>query len=78
MSNLQLFAEITSLPSNLREQVAVFVKSLKQSSPKTMEETQTTYKPNLTNFLLQGPVFSKDQIKKIKKTTNSINEWRTK
>jgi len=78
MSNLQLFAEISSLPSNLKEEVAVFVKSLKDRSSKIFEEPHATYKSNLTTFLLQGPVFSEDQIKKIKETTNSINEWRTK
>lgn len=52
MSNLQLFAEISSLPSNLKEQVAVFVKSLKDRSPKTFEEPQAIYKSNLTAFLL--------------------------
>lgn len=78
MSNLQLFAEISSLPSNLREQVSVFVKSLRDRSPKIFEEPQATYKSNLTTFLLQGPVFSEDQINKIKETSNSINEWRTK
>jgi len=78
MNNLQLFAEISSLPSNLKEQVSVFVKSLRDRSPKIFEEPQATYKSNLTTFLLQGPVFSEDQINKIKETSNSINEWRTK
>lgn len=32
----------------------------------------------LTELLLNGPVFTGEQIKTIKKTRKSINQWRTK
>jgi hypothetical protein len=33
---------------------------------------------SLTEFLLNGPVLSKEQIKTIQETRKSINAWRTK
>ena len=35
-------------------------------------------KSRLTELLLNGPVFTDDQIKTIEETRKSINQWRTK
>lgn len=37
----------------------------------------TTKKSRLTELLLNGPVFTDQQVKTIEETRKSINEWRT-
>lgn len=87
MTDLQLYSEISSLPSDLKQEVSDFVAFLKQKSrkklslPKTptkLEEPTVAYKSKLSDILLAGPVFSDDQIKKIEDIRKSINKWRTK
>lgn len=82
MTDLQLYSEIISLPSDLKQEVADFVVFLKQKSKNKelniVEEPFVAYKAKLSNILLSGPVFSNDQIKTIEETRKSINEWRTK
>lgn len=67
MKDLRLYSEITSLPSDLKQEVSDFVAFLKRKS-----------KLNLSNIRLNGPVFSEAQINTIEETRKSINEWRTK
>lgn len=42
------------------------------------ENTQEPKKSRLTELLLNGPVFSDEQIKTIEDNRKSINQWRTK
>jgi len=85
MTDIQLYSEISSLPSDLKQEVSDFVAFLKQKSKKQsklnsekLEEPFTVYKSKLSDILLKGPVFSEDQIQNIDKARKSINEWRTK
>lgn len=85
MTDLQLYSEISSLPSDLKQEVSDFVAFLKQKSrkklnlpPTKLEEPTVAYKSKLADILLAGPVFSDDQIKKIEEIRKSINKWRTK
>ncbi len=41
------------------------------------ETKQETKKSRLTELLLNGPVFTDEQIKTIEETRKSINQWRT-
>ncbi|RYY77658.1 MAG: hypothetical protein EOO69_13705 [Moraxellaceae bacterium] len=41
------------------------------------ESKPATNKSRLTELLLNGPVFTEDQIKTIEETRKSINQWRT-
>ncbi|MGM9478612.1 hypothetical protein ACS5PU_19470 [Pedobacter sp. GSP4] len=85
MTDLQLFSEISSLPSNLKQEVSTFVAHLKEKAKnKTLisdlqvEEPTVKYGTKLSDLLLKGPVFSETQIKNIEETRKSINKWRTK
>lgn len=87
MTDLQLYSEISSLPSNLKQEVSDFVALLKQKSKhknrlpvvnSKVEEPEVIYKSKLSEILLAGPIFTKEQIEKIEETRKSINEWRTK
>ncbi|WP_443938369.1 hypothetical protein [Pedobacter sp. MW01-1-1] len=87
MTDLQLFSNISALPSNLKQEVADFVAVLQQKSKGkhlfsqtayTAEEPLTHYNSNFSDFLLKGPVFSDDQIAAIKENRKKINQWRTK
>jgi len=42
------------------------------------ESTPEPKKSRLTELLLNGPVFSDEQIKTIEENRKSINQWRTK
>ena len=42
------------------------------------ETTLSTSQSRLTKLLLNGPVFTDEQIDTIEETRKSINEWRTK
>jgi hypothetical protein len=42
------------------------------------ETKSGTKNSRLTELLLDGPVFAKEQIDTIKETRKSINQWRTK
>ncbi|MVN20490.1 hypothetical protein [Mucilaginibacter arboris] len=44
----------------------------------TQEVEPVAKKSRLTELLLNGPVFTEDQIKTIEETRKSINQWRTK
>lgn len=82
MTDLQLYSEIASLPSDLKQEVSDFVAFLKQKSKENksaikVEEPAGNYKTKLSDILLSGPVFTEEQIKDIKETRKSINEWRT-
>lgn len=44
----------------------------------TQEVKPYTKKSRLTELLLNGPVFTDEQIKTIEETRKSINQWRTK
>lgn len=83
MTDLQLYSEIASLPSDLKQEVSDFVAFLKQKSKKAksvnkVEEPSTTYNTKFSDILLSGPVFSEKQFQNIEETRKSINEWRTK
>jgi len=83
MTDLQLYSEIASLPSDLKQEVSDFVAFLKQKSKKVkavkkVEEPSIAYHTKLSDILLSGPVFSEEQIKNIEETRKSINKWRTK
>lgn len=83
MTDAQLFAEISTLPANMKQEVWDFVASLKAKYKKNnvvimAEEPAVKYGTNFSDMLLNGPVFSDAQIQKIKETRKSINEWRTK
>lgn len=41
------------------------------------QETQPTERSRLTDLLLNGPVFTDEQIETIEETRKSINQWRT-
>lgn len=43
-----------------------------------MEKTNKARQPNLTELLLNGPVFTEDQIQTTAETRKSINQWRRK
>lgn len=87
MTDIQLYSEISSLPSDLKQEVSDFVAFLKQKSKREnkssksdtkVEEPSVSYNSKFSDILLSGPVFSEEQIKSIEKTRKSINEWRTK
>jgi|GEM_PF-854025 len=89
MTDLQLYSEISSLPSDLKQEVSDFVDFLKHKSKKDrinqtpkstniLEEPTVKYNSKFSDLLLNGPVFSEEQIKEISETRKSINEWRTK
>ena len=83
MTDLQLFSEISSLPSNMKKEVSDFVAYLKEKAKQVnsitkVEEPAVKYGVKLSDILLNGPVFSEAQIQKIEETRKSINEWRTK
>ncbi|RDC55521.1 DUF2281 domain-containing protein [Pedobacter chinensis] len=87
MTDLQLYSEISSLPSDLKQEVFDFVAFLKQKSKKRaksshsinkVEEPFVAYSSKFSDILLTGPVFSEEQIQKVEETRKSINEWRTK
>ncbi len=80
MTDLQLYSEIASLPSNLKQEVSDFVVRLKQKakSDYRAQEPQVTYQSKFSDILLNGPVFSEAQIERIEETRKSINEWRTR
>jgi hypothetical protein len=42
------------------------------------QETPSIEKSRLTDLLLNGPVFTDEQIKTIEETHKSISKWRTK
>lgn len=44
----------------------------------TQKAEPVTKKSRLTELLLNGPVFTDEQIKTIEETRKSINQWRTK
>lgn len=82
MTDLQLYSEISSLPSDLKREVSDFVAYLKQKSKKNkstlkVEEPAENYNSKFSELLLSGPVFTEEQIKNIEHTRKSINEWRT-
>lgn len=83
MTDLQLYSEISSLPSDLKQEVSDFVAFLKQKSkrennPSKVKEPSVAYNSKFSDILLGGPVFSEEQIKNIEETRKSISEWRTK
>ncbi|WP_316765300.1 DUF2281 domain-containing protein [Pedobacter frigiditerrae] len=87
MTDLQLYSEISSLPSDLKQEVSDFVAFLKQKSKRkekssdtfnNVEEPSVLYNSKFSDILLNGPVFSEEQVQKIEQTRKSINEWRTK
>lgn len=84
MKDLQLYSDISSLPSNLKEEVSDFVAFLKQKSKhkrvseNLVEESLVVYTSKFSDILLNGPVFSEEQIQTIEETRKSINKWRTK
>ncbi|TKB99359.1 DUF2281 domain-containing protein [Pedobacter cryotolerans] len=87
MTDLQLYSEISSLPSDLKQEVSDFVAFLKQKSKRkekssdavnNVEEPSVDYNFKISDILLTGPVFSEEQVQKIEQTRKSINEWRTK
>ncbi|WP_205945014.1 hypothetical protein [Pedobacter psychrodurus] len=83
MTDLQLFSEISSLPSNMKKEVSDFVMYLKEKAKHVnpiakVEEPTVKYGTKLSDILLNGPVFSEEQILKIEETRKSINEWRIK
>lgn len=84
MTDLQLFSEISALPSNMKKEVSNFVAQLKEKAKnKTLtdhkvEESLVKYGMKFSDLLLKGPVFSEEQIKGIEEARKSINEWRTK
>ncbi|MCZ4244468.1 DUF2281 domain-containing protein [Pedobacter punctiformis] len=87
MTDLQLYSEISSLPSNLKQEVSDFVAFLKQKSKQKnipaksdskVEEPFVAYRSKFSDILLNGPIFSEEQIQSIEETRKSINEWRTK
>lgn len=85
MTDLQLFSEISALPSNMKKEVSDFVAQLKEKaknrnviSDNKVEEPAVKYGTKFSDFLLNGPVFSETQIQKIDEARKSINEWRTK
>jgi len=64
-------------------QLLTFVRQLtpsqKQKLKKELEtDGDSTKNASLRKLLLNGPVFSEDQIKLIEDTHKSISEWRTK
>ena len=64
-------------------QLLAFIKQLtpvqKQKVRKELETDELkTNNSTLKNLLLNGPVFTNEQIKAIEDTHKSINEWRTK
>ncbi|TDG36854.1 DUF2281 domain-containing protein [Pedobacter changchengzhani] len=82
MTDLQLYSEISSLPSNLKQEVSEFVAFLKQKSRQKnktslanigVEEPEVIYKSKLSEILLADPVFTEEQIKKIEETRKSIS-----
>lgn len=44
----------------------------------TQKDEPVTKKSRLTELLLNGPVFTDEQIETIEETHKSINQWRTK
>jgi hypothetical protein len=85
MTDLQLFSEISALPSNMKKEVSDFVAQLKEKaknrnliSDSKVEEPAVKYGKKFSDLLLNGPVFSETQVQKIEKARKSINEWRTK
>lgn len=44
----------------------------------SQEPEPLTKRSRLTELLLNGPVFTEEQIKTIEETRKSINQWRTK
>ncbi|WP_131536946.1 DUF2281 domain-containing protein [Pedobacter nototheniae] len=84
MKDLKLYLDISSLPSNLKEEVSDFVEFLKQKSKQKrvsenlVEEPMVAYTSKFSDILLNGPVFSDEQIQTIEETRKSINKWRTK
>ena len=51
---------------------------LKKELAQKAKPVTNTKKSRLTELLLNGPVFTDDQIKTIEETRKSINQWRTK
>ena len=65
----KLLSIVQQLPEPEKERLKTALER-KQASPKS--------KSRLTEFLLNGPVFSSEQIKLIEENRNTINQWRTK
>ncbi len=65
------------------EELVAIVRQLSPTQKATLQkelgqETQPSRKSRLTELLLNGPVFTDEQIKTIEETRKSINQWRKK